>query len=805
MDSRRRTGPPIATPLALAAVTVAAFIAALFPLTGTPGPEAAQILSVVGGPALLLAAAARGSHQKEGGFRGDLLVQLALLAICVLVFGLVTSVSSLSHPSCAPGRGYLPFVLVAVPALLLNSAVGLWIGRTLGRPQLAVGTAVLLLVGYAGWMVLEWFLEPSFRVLSHLLVLIEGDLVQGRSVSPAAVAFRSATLLFASGLIVGGLVRFPRARRSGLSSQPGPSPALLLVAGGLLVAGFVVHAQSRDALAPDRGDLEEAYSLERRRGPLVVHADPEAITMREVDAILAEGTLWLERLKDRMGVEPEGELHIWLHPDHATMGHYTGAENVHFALPGRGELHISGVDVPHPTLGHELAHLLGRRLTGGVLGVPTRFGLLPNAGIIEGLAMAVTPELEVRYGLTLREKAAAMRRAGLAPPLRDLFGEYLSFFGFWRHPPGNAYVTAGALVEAVAATQGTDGLARLYREGSLEDLFDDDEALERFLKEHEAALDAMPLPPDATAQVAHSYSRASILDQTCDPGAEDVARAIRAAARSGDFAAAESLSHEAEGDALTGKTLVALAHAARLLDDDARALAYLLQRADARDTEDPRERALRLEEVGDALWAAGRRREALARWEQVPKDPLSPPQRRMIEAKGLLARALVARPAGSPVAEAGLALLLAAGSGDTTPEVARLAVALGRATAATEELPEVLAFGEYLLARQYLQRGAIDDGIDGFLRCWERKGALDEPFQEQVLRGLAAGHARRGDFSIAKEGFRTIAEKTRRAAVRIKMRDRAERVERMAESRASQDPATAGDRWLLGLRPQTDL
>mgnify|MGYP006202057089 CR=1 FL=1 len=47
MQRGRRFDFPLASPLAFVVVTVAALLAAAFPLTGSPGPEAAQLLSAV--------------------------------------------------------------------------------------------------------------------------------------------------------------------------------------------------------------------------------------------------------------------------------------------------------------------------------------------------------------------------------------------------------------------------------------------------------------------------------------------------------------------------------------------------------------------------------------------------------------------------------------------------------------------------------------------------------------------------------------------------------------------------------------
>ncbi len=800
MQRGRRFDFPLASPLAFAAVTVTALLAAAFPLTGSPGPEAAQLLSAVGGPTLLLAGAARGAKRHDRGFFGDLLNQSLLVAACMISFATVVTLASWGNPSCAPGRGYLPFVFLSLPVLCLDGAIGLWIGRLTGGLRLALLASLAFLVGYVAWAAVDWYVDPSFRVLTHLLVLIEGDLIAGRDVSPTGVAYRMATLLFAGGLSAWGMATFPRSKRApGLGGGVSSPTALIAGAVVLVLVGAVVHLKAADALDPDRGDLEETYTLEKKRGALVVHADPAVTTVREVDAILAEGDLWLTRLAKRMGVTPDEEVHIFLHASSAAMGAWTGAENVHFALPERNELHISGAEVPHPTLGHELAHVLGRELADSFLGVPTSFGI-PNTGLIEGLAMAMTPELEAGYGLTLREQAAALEQAKLAPPVEELFDEHFSFFGFWRHSPGNSYTIAGALVEALAAATGQEGIARMYEEGTLRAAFDSDGALASFLAEHTQSLRRAELPKDAIPFVKRStLARPSILSETCDPEAASIAEAVRSAARAGDFDTAEALAAEAEGDLSSG-TLLALARAASDVQRPARALQYLLRRSEAPDTDAARERAIRLDTAADALWRAGRQREAAVTWARVDTAVMPVWRQRMVSAKELLSEAAIARPSDRELALAGLDLLLSSGeTNDLVPQVARIAGLLGRADAGgSSESDRVVTFARYLLVLQYLQRGALDAGLELALRVWDERDALDLPFEQNLLGAIAVGHARRGDAAIAKVGFESLAGTLERAADRVRMNDRAERVGRMMLADDA-DPEKAGDRWLLGL------
>jgi len=803
VSKRTTSGIPVATPLAILAIASAALLALAFPLTGTLGPEAAQILSVVGGPALFLAAAARGALRHERGYVGDLVVQALVLVVAFVAFVTIVGVGGLGRETCAPERGLVPLFVLALPVLALGSTSGLLLGRLIPSSRIAVVTGVIVLLALAGWSVLDWTLEPSFRVLTHLFVAIPGDMLEGQSLVGGQVTFRFATAIFATAFAFFGLGAMPPTRRgAGLAGGRRSGPAFLVAGTALFVVALVVDAIGVERLGKSLGDLDDDYALVRTRGDLIVRADPRATNVRDVDATLAEGALWLDRLKERMGVAPSQPITVWLHADASTMERYTGARHVHFALPSRRELHIAGVAVPHPSLGHELVHVLGAELTDALLGVPARIPLVMHAGLVEGTAMALTPELEIKDGLTLREQAAALRRAGLAPPLEELFDDRGSLFSFWRHAPGRAYVTSGALIEALLAAKGAEGLATVYREASLGAAFADDEERKRFLTEHEVALDGMELPADAVHSVRAIFARPSILEETCDQSALDEAVAIRALAREGKLDEAAARARAAEGDAAASATLVSLADEARVLDDDRANVTLLREAARVSVDEDPRVHAARLQLLGDALWRTGQRVEAVSTWERVDAVVLAPYPARLLLARRVLSEAVRASGGRSELAEHALAFILRdTRDADDTQRLARFVAALERAPSSTS--PELLAFSRYLVARQAIQRGDHDAGLATMLSALERQGALGAAFVDEALRGVATAHAKRGDHDIAAVAFDALAERATRTASRVELRDRRERAARAARGKdAPRTDVVSGDRHLLGLGDQ---
>lgn len=821
--------------LAVIAVVIAAVVSGRFPLVSNPGPESGLVLAVVGGLLVGLLGAGRGARRAREGFLDDWRAGLLFATLFAAIFGVSTLIGAAVSPSCSTNAGFVPMAILAVPVLLLQAAVGPMVGRIMGRR----GRAVALFIGIqlvAGASIASDLLnEPGFRTASHFLVVVSGDLLGGASLPMAAIGFRVATLLLAVAVTLLGAALWPTPKSRGLVSGATVDTVGMWIGAAIVAVLFVVaHGQARAALIPGRAALEEAYSLVKRRGPLVVHADPLTTSPREVDAMLAEGTLWLDRLRQRLGTLSTDDIHIWAHQSRAEMARHTGAEHVDFALPWRRELHVGSTVVPHPTLGHELAHVVLGERSDTFLRVPSRLIVLHNAALTEGMAMALTPELAVAEGLTLREQAAAMRRTGHAPALASLF----SLARFFGEEPGRAYVTSGAFIEAIVADAGDEAPAaieRLYRgRGDLEAVSGDVDGL---IARHERDLDALILPPDAVAFAAARFSRPSVLDEVCEPEVQEVGTAMRRLARTGDLPGALDAGRRLEGEGADG-TLSSLLSEVRAVGDVEGSITLVRQLVAL--SPSPSERAVRELALGVELWRAGREREALLVWDAIDERVVVVDLQRQILATRTFAETALALRSEAPIARAALSFFIADGR---VREGARLAFARAVGTGSREPAA-VIDLARYVLGRQLVQQGALDDAI-AILRPLVAGRTLAEVFHEQAVLGLATALVRQAagpstpppppttlpitpptdpvgvvdgvvpapapaavsPLAEAQALLVSTAEAATRPATRLFLRDRAERVGRASSAAPAPPVSTAvteplwGDRLLLGATP----
>lgn len=856
--------PSIGAVLAVVAVFIAAVVCGRLPLLSNPGPEAGLVLAVVGGVVISLAGAVRGSKRGKGGFVADWRSGVIIASLAVLIFLISTTIGMAVSPSCSPNAGRWPMLIVAVPVLLVHAALGPLVGRLVGRRGAAVVVTLVVLLVIAALMAMQLLDEPGFRAASHFFVVISGDLLQGASLPTTAVAFRAVTLVLAAAMVLVGCALWPAHKTRGLVSGAAGDSAGFWVAA--VVTGFVFivsHRQAQAALIPGRPAMENAYSLVKRRGPLVVHANPLVVTPRDVDAILAEGTLWLERLRNRLGPLSDHDIHLWLHGDRSEQARWTGANHVDFAMPWRRELHIASLTVPHRSLGHELAHVVAGEKSDTFLKVPSRALVLHNAAVTEGLAMALTPELVVEQGLTLREQAAAMRQAGRAPDLNALF----SLNRFLGEEPGRAYVAAGALVESIVADAGDEGpraIERLYKgAGELALVADGDAAA--LLARHEAALSSLPLPADAAGFAAARFRRQSVLDEVCDPEVAAVAEGLRARARGGDVEGAidgVSALAGAEADGSLAD-LFAEVRAAGDVEGGITLLTRLLELSPT-----PAERAVRGLALGSEQWRAGQEREALASFNAIPLAAATLDLQRQIVATREFAETAVRLQGEALVSRAALRFFVADGHSRDGARAA-LAEAIGRSnpqwrpqtaapvaaaidpvvvvdpaaivvaadpaavvaavptpfrmrwqfTSTSAEPEAVLALAVYVHARTLVVQGASPEAVAALTPLVEGQ-LLSSVFHDQAVQGLAAAVVRHASRQLVLEPadvaalqrvrqmLLVAADAATRPATRLLLRDRAERVARAAAAPApptvvttTSDPLWA-DRLLLGAWPE---
>jgi tetratricopeptide (TPR) repeat protein len=403
--------------------------------------------------------------------------------------------------------------------------------------------------------------------------------------------------------------------------------------------------------------------------------------------------------RECVGHLPEVEAYLGARgPDHVTVflfasdaekGAYMGATHTYIAKPWRGEVYVQAAGFPHPTLGHELAHVVSGGFGTGPFRVAGPLGgWIPDPGRIEGIAVAASPGEDDDF--TLFEWSKALLDLNLLPELSSVFR-----LGFLAKASNTAYTVAGAFVSWLHDRYGAEAVRGWYGGRRIEDVTGG-KSLAALDREFRADLAKIELRPELLAMAKARFDKPSIFGRVCPRRVDRDLSVAEGRLGAGDVRGAR--------EAFQG-----------LLDlerDNTRARLGLAQ-CDVRDADlddavkryqalasDPKlsvlERAAALEARGDVEVMAGHAVPAVEAYAAVGKLDADDDRQRTLEVKKLLAFA---------PADSGMRALLV-GDPKTGPSWDEAAPRLGAESAEGHPL------SQYLLGRNLWLHGRPDAALN---------------------------------------------------------------------------------------------
>jgi hypothetical protein len=282
--------------------------------------------------------------------------------------------------------------------------------------------------------------------------------------------------------------------------------ARLALGGASLLASLVVAIEG-----PALGHWQTASTIARAlggraSGPRCDVVYPESLLADQASLLLRDCEQQVAADEQRLGAHLEGRLTEFVFRDANEKRRLMGAAETSIAKPWRREVYVQMAAYPHPILGHEVAHVVAGSFARGPFRIAGALGgLWPNPGLIEGIAVAASPDDDE---LTDAQWARAMLDLGILPPLRSLFS-----LGFLGENASKSYTVAGAFVAWVLARWDTAVVRGWYGGGSLEALtgksWSDLEA------DFHASLRSLPMPPQASAYARARFERPSVWSRRC--------------------------------------------------------------------------------------------------------------------------------------------------------------------------------------------------------------------------------------------------------------------------------------------------
>lgn len=677
------------------------------------GLAASLTFAIALGPALGISAARRELFAREGP-AGALRPASAAAAVAAALLALLLVASALRSALSTPCRPLASaplFLLLALPSALLASVLGVLCGVVArGRRGLAALLYAALGLASLATTLAAAYLGPTASAYDHLLGVWPGPLYdEAISVDARLLLFRAGTLSLALAALAAAalVVRWRSRERLGRAAT-----ALAAgVAAALLAWALGGGTPTRVRIAAELGG--------QREGPRCVLHFPREKSPQEAERALRDCEYDAAAVARALGLKRPPRATVFLYRSADEKRRFTGAGRTSFTKPWRAEIHLNDEGVPHPLLRHELVHALASVAARGPLKVPARAGVLVNAGLVEGLAVA----LEVPEGsLDVHGLTRVLRDEGRLPSLASLLGTA----GFLGAAPARAYTAAGSFVRFLIDREGPGPVLAAYAEDDVP------RGVGKSLEELDAAwqdfLDKVVVPPELSAAAQARFERGSLFGRACVREVAELESEAAQRSAAGRAAAAEAILRRAS--VLSGGDpafLRGAAEAWRAAGELERAEAILREALAAAERAGGR-RALRvglLGALGDLRWRRGDGAQA----RELYRGALG------LGVEGAEARALRAKLLAVNDARLGEAV------GPWLLGVGDPALALARVASSDS------ALARYLLARARLARGAPSAALDtlGALAGGSLPDAAFEREARRMGRGaLPGGTLRRG-------------------------------------------------------------
>jgi hypothetical protein len=483
-------------------VLAASGVVGFVPLFGGPGYENALAAGLLVPPAAAVSAAIQCAR-----VRPEPLAALALGASRGAWLGALWLLVALLHG--------LRVGFCSLPEGLTLHALGPWCGALVG------GGWGALAGGLAGRAVTPWrrdLLAASLALLGPAAsALVSG--VRFLS-SPMVFAFDPFVGFFSGTLydtVIDGPERLLTYRLGTLASW-GAAVGVAVHLGSWRWRGWVsalplaslAVSLSVTLQGPSLGHYQTTASIREalgaaRKGAFCEVIYPATMRVQEADLFLRDCEQQLSAVSGYLGLERR-PVTAFLFADAAQKRRLMGASDTYIAKPWRREVYVQASGYPHPVLGHELAHVVAGQAARGPFKVAGSLGgVLPDPGLVEGIAVAASPEDDE---LSPEGWSRAMLDLGLLPPLSSLFS-----LGFYGHNARRAYTVAGAFVGWVRLQHGPEALRRWYGGEALPAVAGRSwPALER---DFHGYLQKLPLPDGALAVARARFDRPSVFQRRC--------------------------------------------------------------------------------------------------------------------------------------------------------------------------------------------------------------------------------------------------------------------------------------------------
>lgn len=702
-----------------------------------------------------------------------LLARASSLALLLLALPLaLISLNALRVPNCNFLSGLHMFALLPGASALLGATNGVLWGLALRRRSRASIGALLTIGASVAWGLYRFYATPPVSGYDPFVGYFAGplydELVTVRAPVYWARLYHFAT---AGAFVCLALTFFDPGKLALTPVWRGPERRAATFGLALFgLAALVMGAHRAElgfAVSGEHIASELGGRYFSRHFELIYPREwPAARVARHVE----DHEFRYAQLRRRFGAAP-ARIRSFVFRDAQEKRRLIGTGGVLVAKPWRREVYLESSGFPMPALRHELAHVFAAAFGDPLFGLSLAWRAGPlgvpyphiSVGLIEGVAVAFDwPS----YGeLDGQQRAAALARTGLAPPLEALFG-----IGFLAHAGARSYAYAGAFCRFLLERHGPARLLALYRSaGDFERAYG--QPLERLAAAWRDELARTHVPERLLQLTAESFRRPAIFRRVCPHELARLRAEVGALHESGDTArAARLMGRIVRHDPGDPEHLLALLE---LRAEGAGARSALALRAEllGHPALSPPLRRRALEQLGDLSWAAGDVLAAARDYEAAARLAADPSARRVLELKQLGLRQ-------DRELRAIIMGYIVRVPGDRRPALYGLHLAHELSA-----MRPTWGLGPYLVAKQLEAHELCSEAVPQAREAL-RRGLPNDDFALEAQRTLATCAYETGDLSSARAALRALrSARSASRGLRGEAADWLERVEWRASTR----------------------
>ncbi|MBW2509540.1 MAG: hypothetical protein JRE81_12975 [Deltaproteobacteria bacterium] len=439
---------------------------AFIPLLGAHGVESALAMGLLL-PPWVAAIAARYTLSNRTTRGIDLM--LHAIGAGLLLWAVPTAVlafNALRVRQCNPGEGLAFVVLGPAVGCALAASVGVWVAAMTKWPRLAPWFAAAVPIGAALLGLWTFYATPTVYIFGAFAGYFPGAIYDDLVRLPSRyMTYRASIVLAVLALVL--LFEALWNRESGVLDPSGRAPSrvgdILVAAGvlGLVAASYwhgddLGHWVSEEYVVDRLGKTEQGQHC-------IVHV-PRETAPDDVRRLLEDCDFHVARTLALTGIAGGEPVTAYFFRSQDEKKELIGIGRTLIAKPWRREVYLQIARWPHPVLGHEIVHAVLSTAGRGPFAVAATWGgLVPNPGIIEGVAVALA--WDIRDELDPDQWSRIMLDRGELPA-----ADALMSLRFSSLPARRAYMAAGSLIRFLVATRGMGSLLDAYERGTIDGL-----------------------------------------------------------------------------------------------------------------------------------------------------------------------------------------------------------------------------------------------------------------------------------------------------------------------------------------------